>query len=89
MPPNGVQTLSDSKIGRCYRLHNVHMKLCGVGLTPEFFSSTSVELYITGKILKTTVSVSKRSKIIFTKKFATYVRVLLYTYMEVERPIYM
>ena len=84
LSPNRVQTLSESKNGRCYQLRNVHMKLCEVGLTPDFFSSTSLDLYITGKILKTTVSVSKQSKIIFTKKSATYVRVLLYTYMEVE-----
>ena len=53
LSPNRVQTLSESKNGRCYQLRNVHMKLCEVGLTPDFFSSTSLELYILGKILKT------------------------------------
>ena len=84
-PPNCVQTLSKGKNSRCYRLHTVHMKLCKVGLTPDFFPSTSLDLYIVGKILKTSVLVSKQSKIIFTKKSATYVRVPLYTYMEMEK----
>ena len=67
MSPNWVQTLSKFKNSRCYQLHTVHMKLCEVGLTPDFFPSTSLDLYIVGKILKTSVLVSKQSKICFTK----------------------
>ena len=74
--PNCVQTLSKCKNSQCYRLHTVHMKLCKVGLTPDFFPSTSLDLYIVGKILKTSDLVSNQSKIIYTKKSATYVRFL-------------
>ena len=55
MLTTGLQTLSGSKIGRRYRLHTFHMKLCNVGLISDFFCVTGLDVYIMGKILKTFV----------------------------------